>query len=311
MRRLSNITSHGIYANVYKFFMNDWSGIRRFCNYLEHASKELDDRVLETQNEIMKLQDILDAISPVPVSEPKEEVRPQRIQQNRKVFRGFDYKVAPKVVATSVDPYGEFLDLLEQYKGIQKFDRAHLADRFTKRLLDFSRTTAAHMHTRMVPCLQRLSQELDKILDYDISQANLKFRAKYTTDKATRVLDEYNRLIDEFGMRRRVDVMTRELQMDEEKPSKKKPDVSDQFEVLANFTPKQLNMFYRLRGNARRLLMSATIKEKAEKTFLDFLSSARVDDNHEEESIAVLKAAQRGFMIIAHDAKAYATIVSP
>lgn len=291
--------------------MNDWSGVRRFCNYLEHASKELDDKVLETQNEIMKLQDILDSISPIPVSEPKEELKPQRVQQNRKVFRGFDYKIAPKVVATSVDPYGEFIDLLEQYKGMQKFDRTHLADRFTKRLLDFSRTTAAHMHVRMVPCIQKLSQELDKVLDYDISQANLKFRAKYTTDKATRVLDEYHRLIQEFSLQRRVDVMTRELELEEPEPPKKKVDAADQFEILANFTPKQLNMFYRLRGNARRSLMSATIKEKAEKTFMDFLSKARVDYNNEEESIAVLKAAQRAFMIIAHDAKAYATVVSP
>lgn len=291
--------------------MNDWSSVRRFCDYLEHASVELTDRITETQNEVTKLQDILDTVSPVPVSEPKEEVRVANIQQNRKVFRGFDHKMAPKQVATSMDTFEEFKDLLDQYSAVKKTVRGPLSDRFVKRVLDFSRTTAAHMHERLPVCTKRLVQELDKILDYDMDQLNLKYRAKYTTDKAAIVVAEFDRMVEEFGLRRRVDVMTRELTM-EEKVRMKLPDLSTQFEILANFTPKQLNSFYRLRGNARRSLMAATIKEKAEAAFLPFLETAAVgSEDDASDNISVLRAAQRAFMIVAHDARAYATVVAP
>ena len=290
--------------------MNDWDSVRRFGSYLEHAHKELEDKIGETQHEIMKLQDILDTISPVPVSEPKEEARPQRIQQNRKVFRGFDYKVSPQLQQTSMNPFEEFTDLLDQYNSMKKFSREQLGDRFAKRLFDFTRATAAHMHERLTPCVRRLTAELDKILDYNMEQPNLKFRAKYTTDWAVRVAREFDRLTQDLGARRRVDVMTREFPFEEQKKVKKNlDDKSEQFEILANFTPKQLNTFYRLRGNARRALMSATMKEKAEKVFMDFL--ADVSFTNDKEQLAVLQAAQRGFMILTHDPRSYATIIAP
>lgn len=289
--------------------MNDWDSIRRLGSYLEHASQELDNKIGETQNEIMKLQDILDTISPVPVSEPKEEARPQRLQQNRKVFRGFDYKVSPQLVQTSMNPFEEFTDLLDQYNSMKKFSREHLGDRFAKRLLDFSRATASHMHERLTPCVRRLSAQLDKVLDADMSQASAKFKAKYTTDKAVRVAHEFDRLVQELGALRRVDVMTREFPLEARPKPKKIDDKSEQFEILANFTPKQLNTFYRLRGNARRAMMAATMKEKSEKVFMDFLKD--VSFSSDKEQLAVLQAAKRAFLILSHDPRSYATIIEP
>jgi hypothetical protein len=288
--------------------MNDWSILTRLCDYLERTTKELDDKVHATQSEVMKLQDILDTISPVPVSEPKEEVKAARVQTNRKVFRGFDHKVAQQPVASSMNPFQDFVDLLQDYNALSKFDRSHNADRFTKRILDFSRTTAAHLHVRMVPCVQRLSSELDKVLDYDISQPALKFRAKYTTDKARQVVAEFDKLIQEFGLFRRAEVLSREQALEE--PVKKViVAVENPFETLANFTPKQLNTFYALRGNARRSLLSTTIKEKVESGFMSFLRAHATSDDETEE-VHVLRAAQRAYMILSHDSKAYGLVVA-
>ncbi|OHS92708.1 hypothetical protein TRFO_40965 [Tritrichomonas foetus] len=290
--------------------MNDWGKLESYCEYLERAEKELNDSILQTQNEVMKLQDILDTISPVPVSEPKEEVRVPRANQNRKVFRGFDYKVQQQVVETSADPYGEFLDYLQQYKAMPKFDRSNLADRFTKRVMDFSRMTAAHLHNRMTPLIRQLNKELDKVLDADISQDNIRFRARYTTNRASKVAKEFERLNQEFGLVRRTEVLSREKEIDESATKKTKKNVDESpFEILANLTPKQLNALYSLRGNARRNLMSSIMKEKAEVSFLSFLRN--IDTSMSDEEMAsVLKAARRGFLILAQDPKAYALILS-
>jgi hypothetical protein len=288
--------------------MSDWDSIARLCNYLEEAAKELDDKVHSTQSDVMKLQDILDAISPVPVSEPREEVRAPRQQQNRKVFRGFDHKVTPQAAAASANPFGDFLMYLDQYKQASKFDRSHLGDRFSKRVMDFSRTTAAHLHLRLIPCVERLARELNRVLDYDLSQPNLRLRAKYTTDKATNLMQEFEKTIREFGLTRRTDVFAHE-QVDEPLLAKpKRVESGDQLETLANFTPKQLNALYAMRGAARRNLMAATIKEKAEAHFVPFLKGCSFNDD-ETEQVNVLHAAQRAFMILSHDPRSYALVV--
>lgn len=99
----------------------------------------------------MKLQDIFDTISLVPVSEPKEEERTVRAQQNRKVFRGFDYKLPAPVLEEKTDTCGEFLDYLDQYKSLPKLDREHFADRFTKRVMNYSLLTSSYLYNRMTP----------------------------------------------------------------------------------------------------------------------------------------------------------------
>lgn len=292
--------------------MNNWKKLTDFCDYLERAEKELADSILKTQNEVMKLQDILDTISPVPVSEPKEEERPVRAQQNRKVFRGFDYKLPAPVVEEKTDTYGEFLDYLDQYKSLPKLDREHFADRFTKRVMDYSRMTAAHLYNRMTPLIHELNKSLDKVLDSDLTQDNLRFRARYTTNRATKVVKEFERLNQEFSLLKRVEVLSREKEIED--PNKKanqdkNKKEDDPFEIVANLTPKQLNSLYRLRGSARRNLMSSIIKEKAEAAIMSFLRNTDQRAS-EEETLDVLSAARRGFLILAHDPRSYALIVS-
>jgi hypothetical protein len=289
--------------------MSDWDSIARLCNYLEQASKELDEKVHSTQSEVMKLQDILDTISPVPVSEPREEVRAPRQQQNRRIFRGFDHKLTPQAAATSADPFSDFLMYLDQYKQTSKFDRSHLGDRFTKRVMDFSRTTAAHLHLRLVPCVEKLTRELERILDFDLSQPNLRFRAKYTTDKATNLMQEFEKTIREFGLVRRIEVFAHEQAAETIIVKPTRTESGDQLETLANFTPKQLNALYAMRGAARRNLMAAAIKEKAEAHFLPFLRGCRFTDD-ETERVNVLHAAQRAFMILSHDPRSYALVAA-
>ncbi|KAH0794887.1 hypothetical protein GPJ56_001164 [Histomonas meleagridis] len=257
------------------------------------------------------MQEILDKISPNPVSEPKEEARPQRFQ-NRKVFRGFDYKVTPQVAQRSLDPYNEFLDALEEYKKIPNTNRSQLSLRFAKRVMDFSRMTPAHMHQRLIPCIKRLDKELDKILNYDTEKPNLRFRAKYTTEKAIQTVHQYEDLIKELGLLRKTSVISCEMELSntkntEEKPKKVKTD--SQYEVIANFTPRQLNSLYALRGNARRSLVDASIKEKAQNVFFGFFDEVKNDIYESDELVIdVLRAAQRSFIILSNDQRSYAIV---
>jgi hypothetical protein len=288
--------------------MAEWERVSRFCRYLETVTKELDDKVHTTQSEVMKLQNILDTISPTPVSEPREDVRVVRAQANRRVFRGFDHKVTPQTAATSGDPYGDFCLFLEQYKQMPKFDRVHIADRFAKRILDFSRTTAAHMYVRLPPCMRRLTCELDKILDYDLSQPNLKFRAQYTTEKGQHVLKAFDKAIREFGLSRRTEVFANEqIGAEPQKRNGRPRENADQFETLANFTPKQLNALYAMRGQARRSLMASAVKEKAETCFMSFLKDCGISED-EREQVNVLRAAKRAFLILSYDPRSYAVV---
>ena len=290
--------------------MNDWNKLTNLCKYLEKCEKELNDEILKTQTEVMKLQDILDSISPVPVSEPKEEVRVIHPNANRKVFRGFDYKnVQPVVEQPKEEMYMDFLDLLDQYKAMPKFDRSHLADRFTKRLMDYSRMTAAHLYDRMCPLVKILNNKLDNILDADISQDNIRFRARYSTNWAIKVDKEFERLYVELGLNRKTDVLAREKVPEEKKPQKEKKNTESPFEILANLTPKQLNSLYKLRGDARRNLMSSIMKERAESAFLPFLKNYDTQSS-DEETKSFLNAAKKGFLILSHDPKSYALVLN-
>jgi hypothetical protein len=82
----------------------------------------------------------------------------------------------------------------------------------------------------------------------------------------------------------------------------------DQFETLANFTPKQLNALYAMRGQARRALMSSTIKEKAETCFISFLKNCGLSDD-EKEQANVLRAAQHAFLMLSYDPRSYAIVI--
>lgn len=76
---------------------------------------------------------------------------------------------------------------------------------------------------------------------------------------------------------------------------------------MANLTPKQLNTLYRLRGSARRNLMSSIIKEKAKTAIMPFLRNTNQMAS-EEETLDVLSAARRIFLILAHDPRSYSLI---
>ena len=292
--------------------MEQWESLKQFYDFLEAMEQELTNTISNVQVEVRKMQEILETISPVPVSEPKEEVRSQRLQNNRKVFRGFDYKVTPQVAQKSLDPYNDFIDALEEYKKIPNINRAQMSNRFAKRVMDFSRMTPAHMHQRLIPCIKRLDKELDKISGYDTEKPTLRFRAKYTTDKAIQTVRQYDSLIQELGLLRRADVVARERELSSpgeagERPTKARKDL--QYEVIANFTPKQLNSLYALRGNARRSLVEAVLREKAQSAFLSFLGNVKdVVYDSDEMVIDVLRAAQRAFVVLSDDQRSYALV---
>lgn len=149
------------------------------------------------------MQEILETISPNSVSEPKEEACPQRPRVNRRVFRGFDHKVTPQVAQKSLDPYNDFVDALDEYNKKPNINRAQMSSRFSKRVMDFSRMAAAHMHQRLTPCIKRLDKELDKILSYDADKPNLRFRGKCTTDKALQAARHCGSLVQGLGFLRR------------------------------------------------------------------------------------------------------------
>ena len=52
--------------------MSNWKPIINLCEYLEEASYELNEEIAKTKREASKLQDILDTISPVQLTEKRE-----------------------------------------------------------------------------------------------------------------------------------------------------------------------------------------------------------------------------------------------
>ena len=282
--------------------MNNWKPIVDLCEYLEEASFELTEEITKTKREASKLQDILDTISPVQLFEKRESEYVPR-PQKQKFFRGIEHKPEPRV---SADPYGDFVHALSEYKRLPTINRERLSQSFANRLMDFSRITPAHLHERMVPCLKELIKDLDGIMSLDINQQNQRFRAKYTMEKAQEIIDEYDRLIQENGALRRVDVIARERVIEPPK-IKAKSQNHDSFETIANLTPRQLNEFYHLRGTARQLKMIANIREKTAEAFVPFLKKYDIDFDDNEKA-DYITASARAFQLLTNSKRMHALV---
>ena len=282
--------------------MSNWKPIVDLCEYLEEASYELNENITKTKREASKLQDILDTISPVQLTEKREAAYVPRVQK-QKFFRGIEQKPEIKV---SADPYGDFVSSLSEYKKLPNIQRERLSQSFANRLMDFSRITPAHLHERMIPCLKELIKDLDSMMSLDISQQNQRFRAKYTMEKAQEIIDEYDRLIQENGALRRVDVIARERVIEPPK-SRVKTAKHDSFETIANLTPRQLNDFYHLRGTARQLKMIANIRERTADAFVPFLKQYDIDFDDKEKA-DYIKASARAFQLLTNSKRMHALV---
>ena len=283
--------------------MSTWKPVTELCEYLEELSYELNQKLEKTKREASKLQDIYEAISPVQTTEKREPPLASRPVAKQKFFRGIEKK--PEI-HVSADPYGDFVDALNQYKTLPKFQRERLSNSFVNRIMDFSRITPAHLHERMIPCLKELCNELDGIMSLDINQMNQRFRAKYTMERAQEILDEYEKLINENGALRRVDVIAREKVIEPSKVPVKQQNV-DSFETIANLTPRQLNEFYHLRGTARQLKTIATMREKTAATFVPFLKTFEPGFDDRERG-NYIRAAARAFQLLTNSKRMHALV---
>lgn len=282
-----------------------WGYVSNYCDYLERVSHELDEMILKTKRETSKLQSIYETISPNPKTDPREVESTPRSQPRQKFFRGFEQKAEVKV---SADPYGDFQNALNEYKKLPKFPRERLSNSFINRMIDFSRLTPTHIFDRMIPCLQTLSGYLDQLNDMRVDQPNQIFRVRYTMDRAEEILNTYEKLIQENGANRRVDVIAKERNI--EPPAPKPTQVkTDNFETIANLTPKQLNEFYHLRGTARQMKTIANMREKASADFEDFIKT--YDENmSESDKRDYLRASARIFHLLTNSKRKHALVCS-
>ena len=286
----------------------DWKELNDFCQYLENARFELDKKIIETQNEVIKLQDIFDGITPRPMNDPHEELHPKAPITKSRIFRGFEQPV--QRVQSSADPYSDFLHYFDEYKRLPQLQRTRPQERFLKRIMDFSRMTPAQMYSRLIPSVQEINRQLDKILSFNVEQPNLRYRGLHLIESAERIITQYQKYIQEFGLTRRVDLKQFELKMENDPPKKKKPAPVEKFETVANLTPKQLNAIYSLRGNARRAVMELNIKEKAEKAFVSFTDQANsFYDADDDDLISILKTCSRGYRVLVQNPRYYSIVV--
>lgn len=286
----------------------DWESLTSFCKYLEQIRFELDKKIIETQNEILKLQDILDGINKIPTNDPHEELHPKNRIQKTRIYRGFEQPI--KTQSKSADLYDDYLHYYDCYKRLPPLLRSRPQERFLKRVMDFSRMTPAQMFSRIIPSFNILINQLDKISQYDTSQPNLRYRGLRTIEDTNNLIIQYQKIIDQFDLSRRVDLKQYELKFENQSLKKSKPPPVQKFETIANLTPKQLNTIYSLRGNARRAVMELNIKEKAEASFVPFLKQIEnFYDASDDDIISFLQASCRGFKILSQNHKCYATIV--
>lgn len=283
--------------------MTSWRSIRRLCGLLEGISYELDCKLMKTKKESAKLIDILEAISPMKFMDPRDSVSTSGIANRKKFFKGFDQ---PAQTQSTEETYAEFVKALEEYKKLPSLPRERLSNSFRSRMLDFSRLTQAHLHERMIPCAKAMLDDLNEVSKLDLDDASQRYKVTYTVRCIEDVFNEYDRLIKANDVFKRVDVIGKEREIKtttKEVPKKK----VDTFETIANLTPKQLNEFYHLRGQARQIKVIVDVKRAISETVLPFLKSYNYDMSPEEK-IDFLKLCARSFHLLSNTKRKHALV---
>jgi hypothetical protein len=283
---------------------DELSGIRTLCRYLEMITTELETRIHQAQKDVAKMEDIYQAIRPLPNPnpEPKEN---EGIARLINLVHGTETKAKVERPAPA-DPFAQFQEALQRFTEIPVLRRDQYSRRFLSAIMNHTRKTPAHVLARLGPCARRLDLELDKVLRYDLEQPSSAYRASCIVDGATKVMETITRNMEQIGGFERIEPTIRE-RAEREPERRRRRDLQAQFETIADFREKQLCGLYRLRGRARSELMLARIREKMEEVVMPFLAAKQEE---EEVETLTLKIAARAYTTLSCDARSYAIITA-
>lgn len=275
--------------------MIDWSKIQKFHDYLEQANYELNSKICKTQNEILRLQKIVDSFNPKIL---KEEPDPVIIKQ-QKVFRGIN-KPSQQQANFSENLYAEFQRNLYDYEKLPKYSRDRISNGFIKRMMDFCRFTPAHLHQRMIQGCDVLIEEFN---NPDPA------RSEYLISQSEEVLFKFESLVKENSLFKRVEVQRREI-MEELNQISKIPlsEEPEDFETIGNLTLKQLYEIYKMRGVARQAKVTTNVLTHTGDTFISFLEENINMDLGDQEKQYLIQAATRCYQILAESPRKIAIV---
>jgi hypothetical protein len=265
---------------------------------------ELETRIRQTQRDVAKIQDVYEAIRPAPNPHPKPKEN-EDVAKLISLVHGTEMKTKVERPAPT-DPFTQFQDALHHFVEIPVLRREQYSRRFLSSLVNHTRKTPAHVLSRLPACLRRLNQELDKALRCDLEQPSIAFRASLTVERAESVLEGMARHMEAIGGFHEIEPAIRERSEREVQKTPTKAQ-SEQFETIADFTPKQLCGLYRMRGQARAELMLARIREKMEEVVIPFVKER---ESETAEDIPMLKAAAIAYTMLSGDPRSYALITS-
>jgi hypothetical protein len=278
------------------------SGLLALCGYLEMINSELDLKILETQSDVAKMQEIAEAMRPAPSSEPKENAGVGRLIN---LERGIEAKDKPDRPAP-LDPFAQFEEALAQFNNIKALHRDQYARRFLANLSSYTRKTMAHSLARLVPCARRLNQEFDRILAFDLDQLSAGFRAKLVLEKSPLVIEGFEKEIADLGLSQQLQPPAREKTETHDTPKPQTRPIPTHFETIAKLSEKQLSNLYQLRGTARKELILARMREKIDEIMVPLLENEGNDEPVDD--IGTLKLASQAFVLLSTDPRRYALV---
>jgi hypothetical protein len=261
---------------------------------------EIESRVHQVQKDVSKLQEVDEAIRPHPNRRPCAHEN-EDVARLISLVHGTEFKAKAERPAPA-DPLAQFQDALRQFTAIPAFRREQHPRRFLAAVHNHTRKTPAHVLARLAPCLQRLDQELDKVLRYDIGQPAFAHRAVRIVGGAERAVSAITREMQIIGGFEQIEPTVRESARALQRRAKGK-ESAERFETVADFKEKQLCALYRLRGRARAELVLARIREKMEEVVLPLLA-----DKRNEADILGLRIASRVYTMLANDSRSYAVV---
>jgi hypothetical protein len=159
--------------------MINWTSLVELHDFFEKVNHELNTKLCNTQNEILRLQKIVDSFNPSASFLDAQTKKPS--------FNS---------IHSSADAYSVFQTNLDTFYKLPKLSRERIAQPFLNRMMDFCRPTAAHFQERMVKCCDTLIHEF-KMAD----KARTSFLAEATED----LHQKYQNLINSHQLFKKVD----------------------------------------------------------------------------------------------------------
>lgn len=260
--------------------MVDWGVLRQLCHKLEAMNYELDTKVCNTQNDILKLQAIIEGITSKSSPDFKEEIPVSH--QQRRVFKGYD-----RLEEASGDLVHRFERNMQAFKKLPPLQRDRIAHPFVSRILDFCRFTPAHYYDRMIPA----ATEMMRLLDGSTAKDQI-------VERTVHAVKLFDNTIKENGLMRQVNVPRHEAQC---QPSMElavsTESIDESFETIGNLTLKQLYEIYKTRGTARQMKTLLDMKTKTAEA-IDQILECDTDDLEDEEKEQLLMTLTKAFHII-------------